>query len=253
MAFRPTRRRGPRESEDGADLTGSVRLRRERAVRRQRLGLLVTLVVGALAVAATWAVAFSPLLATRTVDVRGTTLLTPAQVADAAQVPLGVPLLQQDRRAIATGVHSLAPVREVEVVRSWPHTLGIRVAERTPSVAFVVNGGFMLVDSQGVGYAQVPELPKDVLLARGDSSAPGITAAVGRTLGTLPADVRDQVRGVGADSPVKVSLDLDEKRVVVWGGPDDPELKARVLAVLLEQAPSATVYDVSAPAFPATR
>ena len=175
------------------------------------------------------------------------------QVADAAQVPLGVPLLQQDRRAIATGVHSLAPVREVEVVRSWPHTLGIRVAERTPSVAFVVNGGFMLVDSQGVGYAQVPELPKDVLLARGDSSAPGITAAVGRTLGTLPADVRDQVRGVGADSPVKVSLDLDEKRVVVWGGPDDPELKARVLAVLLEQAPSATVYDVSAPAFPATR
>ena len=250
MAFRPARGRGPRGDDDRADPTGSVR---ERAVRRQRRGLLVTLVVGVLAVAATWTVAFSPLLATRTVDVQGVSLLTPVQVAEAAKVPLGVPLLRQDRRAIATGVRSLAPVREVDVVLEWPHTLGIRVAERTPVVAFVVNGGYMLVDGEGAAYARVPELPEDVLLARGDGAAPGLTAAVGRTLGSLPVDVREQVRGVVADSPVKVILELDEKRVVVWGGPEDAELKTRVLAVLAEQAPSATVYDVSAPAFPATR
>ena len=164
MAFRPARGRGPRGDEDRADPTGSVR---ERAVRRQRRGLLVTLVVGVLAVAATWTVAFSPLLATRTVDVQGVSLLTPVQVAEAAKVPLGVPLLRQDLRAIATGVRSLAPVREVDVVLEWPHTLGIRVAERTPVVAFVVNGGYMLVDGEGVAYARVPELPEDVLLARG--------------------------------------------------------------------------------------
>lgn len=244
-------RRGARD--DVADLTGPIRLRRERAVRRQRRRLRVILVVGVLAVAALWAVAFSPLLATRTVQVRGTGLMTPAQVTDTAQVPLGVPLLQQRPEAVATRVRSLAPVREVEVSRSWPHTLEIRVTERTPSVAFEVNGGFMLVDAEGAGYAQVPELPEDVLRAEGDSGDPQVTAAVGRTLGTLPTDVRDLVRGVRAASAAEVTLELDDGRVVVWGGPEEPELKAEVLVVLLDQLPEAEVYNVSAPAFPTTR
>jgi cell division protein FtsQ len=99
----------------------------------------------------------------------------------------------------------------------------------------------------------VPQLPKDVLQAQGSGAAPDITAAVGRTVGTLPAEVRGQVRGVRADSATAVTLELDGSRTVVWGGPEDPGLKAEVLTVLLEQVPSAKVYDVSAPAFPTTR
>lgn len=201
--------------DDVADLTGPIRLRRERAVRRQRRRLLVTLVVGVLAVAVFWTLAFSPLFATRTC--------------------------------------TLAPVREVQVTRSWPHTMDIRVSERTPAVAFAVNGGYMLVDSEGVGYAEVPELPEGLLQAQGDAADPGVTAAVGRTLGTLPAEVRDRVRGVRATSAAEVVLELDEGRAVVWGGPEQPELKSEVLAVLLEHLPETEVYDVSAPAFPTTR
>lgn len=239
--------------EEVSDLTGPIRQRRDRGVRHQRRRLLVLLVAGVLALAATWAVAFSPLLATREVRVEGSVLLAPDLVADTAQVPLDLPLLRQDTRAIAARTTALAPVREVDVVRSWPHTLLVRVTERTPTVAFGIDGGYLLVDSDGVAYATVPDLPEGVLLAEGDATFDPTTQAVGRTVGTLPTEVRDRVTGVRADSPADVVLELDEEYAVAWGGPDQPDLKGRVLAVLLDQVPDAELYDVSAPAFPTTR
>lgn len=243
--------RGARE--EVSDLTGPIRQRKDRGLCHQRRRLLVLLVVGVLALAATWAAAFSPLLATREVRVQGNALLAPDLVAETAGVPLGLPLLRQDTRAIAARTTALAPVREVDVVRSWPHTLLVRVTERTPTVAFGIDGGYLLVDSDGVAYATVPELPEGVLLAEGDATSDATTQAVGQTVGSLPAEVRDRVTGVRADSPADVVLKLDEQYAVAWGGPDQPDLKRQVLGVLMDQVPDAELYDVSAPAFPTTR
>lgn len=253
MTVPPESRRTRRRHGGEDDLTGPIRLRQERAVRRRRRRLLVALGIGLVLVAGAWGLWFSPLFATRTVDVRGTSLLTPEQVTGAAQVPPGLPLPQQDRAAIEARVRTLAPVREVEVVRSWPHTLGIRISERTPVVAFTVNGGFLLVDSEGVAYAQVPEQPADLLRAEGDSVDTDLTSAVGRTVGALPDDIRSQVLGVRADSPAAITLELKSGTRVVWGDPENAELKGQVLAVLRDQVPDATSYDVSVPAFPTTQ
>lgn len=253
MAARPDSRRASRRPGGDDDLTGPIRLRQQRSVRRRRRRLLVALGIGLLLVAAVWGLWFSPLFATRTVDVRGTSLLTPEQVTDAAQVPPDLPLPQQDRAAIGARIRTLAPVREVEVVRSWPHTLGIRISERTPVVAFTANGGFLLVDSEGVAYAQVPEQPADLLRAEGDGIDADVTSAVGRTIGALPDDIRAQVLGVRADSPAAITLELDSGTRVVWGDPENAELKGQVLAVLRDQVPDARDYDVSIPAFPTTR
>lgn len=236
-----------------ADLTGPIRLRHERAVRRQRRRLAVGLVISVLVAAGVWVVAYSPVLATRTVDVRGTSLLTPDQVTRAAAVPSGVPLLRQDTTAIASRVRTLAPVRDVTVVRSWPDTIRLEITERTPVVVFPVNGSYLLVDAEGQAYAQVATAPEDVLQAAGRAGDPAVTAAVGRTVATLPASIRGQVRTVTADSPAAVTLGLDKGRTVVWGGPEDAQLKGQVLDALLTKVGGAKVYDVSAPAFPTTR
>ncbi|MPN17416.1 Cell division protein FtsQ [bioreactor metagenome] len=206
-----------------------------------------------LVAAAVWVVALSPVFATRTVVVRGTSLLTADQVTTAAAVPSGVPLVRQDTAASAARVRTLAPVRDVAVSRSWPDTIALQITERTPVVVFPVNGTYLLVDAEGQAYAQVAAAPADVLQAGGRADDSAVTSAVGRTMATLPASVRSQVRDVRADSPAAVTLELDKGRTVVWGGPEDPQLKGQVLDVLLKQVGGAKVYDVSAPAFPTTR
>ncbi|QGF24236.1 cell division protein FtsQ/DivIB [Raineyella fluvialis] len=245
------RRAVPRDGV--ADLSGPIRLRRERALRRQRRRLAVALVISVLVAVAVWLLALSPVFATRAVDVQGTSLLTPDQVIAAAQVPDSVPLVRQDTTEIATRVRSLAPVRDVTVLRSWPHTISLQITERSPVVAFPVNGTYVLVDAEGRAYAQVGDAPKDVLQAQGNPGDSAVTSAVGRTVATLPAAIRAQVRSVRADSAAAVTLELDKGRTVVWGGPEDPQLKGQVLTVLLKQVDGAKVYDVSAPAFPTTR
>ncbi|WOP17651.1 cell division protein FtsQ/DivIB [Raineyella sp. LH-20] len=250
---RADRGRGADRRDGVADLTGPIRLRRERAVRRQRRRLAVGLVLSVLVAAGVWVAAFSPLFATQTVDVRGTALLTREQVVRTAAVPTGVSLARQDTAAIAARVRTLAPVRDVSVVRSWPGTITLVITERTPTVVFPVDGTFLLVDADGQAYAQVSTAPKGVLQADGRADDPTVTAAVGRVVATLPPAIRNQVRTVRADSPAAVTLGLDKGRTVVWGGPEDAELKGQVLDALLKQASGAKVYDVSAPAFPATR
>ncbi len=206
-----------------------------------------------LVAAAVWLVALSPVLATRAVVVRGTALLTADQVTTAAAVPSGVPLVRQDTAAIAARVRTLAPVRDVTVTRAWPDTITLQVTERTPVVLFPVNGTYLLVDAEGQAYAQVADAPQDVLQARGAADDVAVTSAVGRTVATLPGSIRSQVKGVRAESAAAVTLELDKGRTVVWGGPEDPQLKGQVLDVLLKQVGGAKVYDVSAPAFPTTR
>lgn len=250
MRGRPAR--GAAARDGVSDLSGPIRQRHDRQLRRQRRRLLALVVGGVLAVAATWAVAFSPLLGTRDVRVEGTALLSRDQVLDAAQVPMGLPLVRQDTRGIGERTMSLAPVRGVEVTRSWPDTVRLEVSERSPVAAFPVDGGHLLVDAEGVAYATVADLPDGVLEAEGSGSS-ATAEAVGRTLAALPAGIRDRVTGVRADSPAAVVLRLDQGRSVVWGGPEDGELKAEVLGALLDRVPDAATYDVSAPAFPTTR
>jgi hypothetical protein len=67
--------------------------------------------------------------------------------------------------------------------------------------------------------------------------------------------VRSRVLTVSATGPYAITVTLSpsnakQKSVtVLWGGPDQPDLKARILAALIGNG--AAHYDVSAPAAPA--
>lgn len=245
----------PARSHPGrlADLTGPLRLRRLAEVRRQRRRLWWGLISGLVAIAAVWVVAFSPILATRRVDISGFSLLTDDQVRSAAAVPLGMPLIRQDTTAVAERVRTLAPVESVRVRRVWPDALVIEVRERSPVAAFRDGGTWLLVDAGGVAYARGTTRPDGVLAVSGDGTDEDVARAVGRVVSGLPDDVAARVTSVAAPSAAEVTLRLSGGHKVVWGGPDDGDLKAEVLRTLLRDVPDASTYDVSAPAFPATR
>ncbi|MGN6090349.1 MAG: cell division protein FtsQ/DivIB [Actinomycetales bacterium] len=254
-----------RERAGAVDARGRFAAR-ARARRLLRLRpLLGCLAVVALLAGAAWLVLASPWLRVSTVAVSGTHRLDAAAVRTAAAVPAHEALARVDTGAIAQRVSQLAPVKHVEVTRSWPSTIRVTVTERTP-IAVLRNGNspLQLVDATGTPFAAVAAVPRGlpvVTLAfasqHADRRTTAAIAAAAHVAAGLPADLRAKVRTITAQSADDVRLALattaESTAAVVWG--DDTQLaqKSAVLRVLLATAPHATTYDVSAPDAPTTQ
>ena len=89
----------------------------------------------------------------------------PRQVREAAAVPVGEPLVSVDTDAVEARLRRKLPrIDSVEVVRSWPHGIGLKVTERTPVLLIEKGGKFVEVDDEGVRFATVARAPKGVPL-----------------------------------------------------------------------------------------
>lgn len=227
----------------------AARARTARWVRRRPLLLGVAGL--ALVAGLGWAALCSPVLALRQVEVVGTVRLPADQVSSVAADELGTPLPRVDVAALAREVEALAMVRRVEVVRSWPRSIQIRVEERVPLAAVPAQGGFAVLDADGVVVAETAQPPVDVPLVEVDVARAGAAAlrAATAVVRALPEDLRSQVARAGAASADSVVLDLRSGAQVRWGSADEPAAKAAALRALLS-VPAAR-YDVSAPAVPA--
>ncbi len=230
-------------------------VRRAQEVRRRPRRLWGYAAVAVLVAAAlVWVVAFSPLLAVRTVEVVGVPASEVAPIRELAQVPAGTPLARVDTAAVADRVTQRATVADVSIERSWPGTLVIHASPRTPFLV-VKNpqGQLQVVDETGVAYAVVRKAPKDVPVVTAASDAAlsrdALRAAVS-VVRVLPASMQDQVSAVTVSSANLVTLKV-AKTTVVWGGVDAPERKLEIVQALLPGKHK--VIDVSAPATPVTR
>jgi cell division protein FtsQ len=197
-----------------------------------------------------YAVTFTSLLGVRHVEVAGTRTVTPEQVRAAAAIPQGSPMLRLDLPRIRDRVAALPRVAAVEVDRSWPGTVWLRVEERTPVGVIRTPDGAHLVDRTGRDYATVPDPPSGVPELELARAAPDdrVTMAVVGVLAAVPDRVRPEVISVGAGSPGSVVLHLSGGREVRWGGVESSARKAAVLQVLLSR--DGSVYDVSSPELP---
>lgn len=220
--------------------------RRRRRLRRALLGLLALVPVGVLA----WLLLSSPMLSLRAVEVQGNERLPVGAVVLAADVDLDTPLARVDTSAVQARVAALAPVAAVQVQRTWPGTLTIRVVERV-GVAFVVAdaGRSRLVDATGKPFKTVATAPEGLPRLRvgppGPAAQDPATTAALQVLTGLPAALHERVASIGADSPTTVTLRLEGGRTVVWGEAGDGERKADVVAALLRRG--GRTIDVSSP------
>ncbi|MFF9404379.1 cell division protein FtsQ/DivIB [Streptomyces anandii] len=264
MAGPTTAERGERQQKS----SGPPLVRRLGRLRRPPLRTIVILatIVALLAGGSLWILYGSQWTRVERVSVSGTRVLTPEQVRTAAEVPVGAPLISVDTDAVAARLRRELPrIDTVEVVRSWPHGIGLNVVERTPVLVEEKAGKFVEVDAEGVRFATVSQVPKGVpvlqlSLSRSASSAASlrrfdegrlVREAVG-VAGRVPGEVARRTRVVKVRTYDDISLELTDGRTVVWGSGEQGAQKARALAALMKAAPGARHFDVSVPTAPAS-
>ncbi|MCZ0989675.1 cell division protein FtsQ/DivIB [Streptomyces diastatochromogenes] len=261
MAGPTTAERGERQQES----SGPPPARR---LSRPRLRTIVILTVALVLLGAgsAWALYGSSWLRVRQVSVTGTRVLTPADVREVASVPVGDPMISVDTDAIEARLRRKLPrIDTVDVVRSWPHGIGLKVVERTPVLLVRKAGNFVEVDDEGVRFATVSQAPKGVPTLELTASRSGSGSASFRRFGTdrlvreavqvagdLPAAVARDTRTVQVRSYDDISLELGDGRTVAWGSGGSGRVKARALTALMKAAPGARHFDVSVPTAPAS-
>lgn len=260
MAGTTAAERGERRRES----SGPPRVRRPKA---PRLRTIVILGAGLLfaATVTCWVLYGSDWLRVERVSVSGTRVLTPGQVREAADVPVGEPLASVDTEAIEARLLERAPrIDTVDVMRSWPDEIGLKVTERTPVLLVRKGRDFIEVDDDGVRFAAVSRAPKGVPLLElaidRESAAAGlrrfgedrlVREAV-RVADRVPAAVARDTRTVKVRSYDDISLELRGGRTVAWGSGEKSGEKARALTALMKAEPGARHFDVSVPTAPAS-
>ncbi|MFF6981192.1 cell division protein FtsQ/DivIB [Streptomyces sp. NPDC008343] len=261
MAGPTTAERGERQQES-SDPPLARRLR----VRRLRTMIILLAVLVLLGAGSVWLLYGSKWLRVERVSVSGTRVLTPAQVLEAADVPVGAPLISVETDVIEARLRRKLPrIDVVEVDRSWPRGIGLKVAERTPVLIVQKDGKFVEVDKEGVRFATVSMAPKGVpaleLTVSRSSSAAASLRRFGearlmreavRVADALPDAVARGTQVVKVRSYDDISLVLSGGTTVVWGSGEKGAAKARTLTALMKASPDARYFDVSVPTAPAS-
>ncbi|MFE2329370.1 cell division protein FtsQ/DivIB [Streptomyces sp. NPDC059385] len=231
--------------------------------RMRRGPVLLAALAAALLLAGggTWVLYGSSWLRVEKVTAGGTEVLTSEQVVAAAAVPVGAPLVSVDTDEIADRVRGRLPrIDSVDVVRAWPHGIGLKVTERKPVLLIKKDANFVEVDASGVRFDTVPKAPAGVpvleLNAGGSPSArrfdeERLLHEAVLIAGALPGPVSKQTVQVKVGSYDSVVLELTGGRSVTWGSGEQNEAKGRALTALLKAAPKAGHFDVSVPTAPA--
>ncbi|MFF4139886.1 cell division protein FtsQ/DivIB [Streptomyces sp. NPDC001698] len=262
MAGPATAERGERQQESSSGPPLVHRLRR----MSPRTIVILSLALICLGAGSLWVLYDSQWTRVEHVSVSGTTVLTPAQVSAAARVRLGTQLISVDIDAVEARLRRELPrIDSVDVVRSWPHGIGLKVVERTPVMVEEKGGKFVEVDAKGVRFATVSQVPKGVPLLELSLSRSSAAAASLRRLGEarlvreavavagrIPTAVARETRVVKVRTYDDISLELSGGRTVAWGSSENGRLKARTLTALMKAAPGARHFDVRVPTAPAS-
>ncbi|WP_171171728.1 FtsQ-type POTRA domain-containing protein [Streptomyces sp. I05A-00742] len=232
--------------------------------RLSRRTRLVVRVVAAVLLGAGigWVLYGSSWLRATHVEVDGVEVLTADEVREAADAPLGEPLISVDTDAIGERLRKRLPrIESVDVERDWPHGVSVEVTERQPRAILEKGGKFIEIDGMGVRFATVDRPPRKVprLVMEAPADAPG-TRRFGRARleregvrvsASLPPDVRRDTLVIRVRSYDAITVELTGGRTVVWGSGERGEAKARSLTALMKAARGANHFDVSAPGAPA--
>lgn len=195
--------------------------------------------------------AFSPLMAVDTITVVGASRVDANKIVAQLQSQVGKPLPLVDYGEVRKVLQEQILIESFTAEAQPPHTLMLRLVERTPVGYLLQKKEYVLVDAAGVVIERGAERtqPYPVIDVK-DASAksPGFSAAI-EVMQSLPASLAGQVDRIAASTTDDVTLILGNGARIVWGGPENGDLKARVLSSLMAIHPVGSVseYNVSSP------
>ncbi|MFH8486244.1 cell division protein FtsQ/DivIB [Streptomyces longisporoflavus] len=256
---------GPTTAERQRITSGPPRPPRSRARVRPRTLILSLIALVLLGAGGVWLFYGSQWLRVERVTTSGTRVLTPEEVREAAAAPVGSPLVSVDTDVLENRLRKkLRRIDSVDVERSWPHEISLKVTERKPVLLIEKGGKFVEVDAKGVRFATVGHAPKGVPLLELTPDRENAASSLRRfdshrlrreavsVAGALPAAVERDTRVVKVRSYDSISLELSGDRTVAWGSSEKGRAKASTLSALMKAAPKARHFDVSVPTAPAS-
>ena len=251
--------RDPKLDADQGLSSARLRFEKRAAAARRRPRVIASVAVALLLLLGlvAWLGWFSPVFTADTVVVKGASKAQSAQVRRVAAVRLGGPVLRVDTDGVAGRLEADREWADIRVTRSLPHTVTITVRPREAALAVrTASGKVEVVDGDGFVFRTVAKPPEGVPLVTSGATVvtrAGVTAAL-QALAALDPAMRETVSGVTVSAADQVKFALKVKgarKTVVWGGPGDAAIKAKLVTILAQQ-PGSTV-DVSVPSSPVTR
>jgi cell division protein FtsQ len=216
------------------------------------LGIVSALVALVLLVLAT---TFTPLLSIDKIVVSGESRVPEKQLQNVLKKYLGTPLTTISDASVASDLKGFPIIESISLVSKPPHTLEVRITERTP-IAIVVQGGTQyLYDPAGVrlgvatGYEKLPT----VIVTGNPKNSTTYRQAIDVIL-ALPLQLLDRVAYIQAKTRDNVTLRLRgaSAQNVIWGDSENSILKSKVLKTLLLKTSTKVraTFDVSSPLTP---
>lgn len=242
--------------EEPAPIPFKARRKKQKSCRSWLYASLALVLAVALFVGVVF---FSPLLATRTIKVEGASLLDETTVQQQLRQLEGVPMTQITESEVADLIGNQNVLYGVTLQANPPHELIVQLRERVPVAVVEHEGSFVLVDNEGVqlGTAPSAEAAGVPLVGGGlDILGSDVFTTITKVLASLPTSILSQVSEAKADSASTITLHMRDGTKVVWGTPEDSELKAKVLVQLMTSVGSeggAETYDVSSPLVPTVK
>ncbi|MEY3071391.1 MAG: putative cell division protein FtsQ [Actinomycetota bacterium] len=208
-----------------------IAIRREEGRRRLRwftvLGLAVASVIIVLLLLT------SPLLSVRKVDVEGVVYANPELIASIVDSIDGEPILTVDLNAAENKLLMIPWVRQARVSMHLPSRVTIEVVERSPIAFFRSVDGFnRVIDRDGRVLDVIEGDPVDFtpiigtgpnLSAGQNTEQPFLGAA--ELINALPSELRARLLTVTVSPEGEVSLALTNDVEVLFGRPDDFQVK----------------------------
>lgn len=224
--------------------------------KRYAIGsLLVSLV---LLFALVLAAVYSPLLSVEKIVVTGNQRVSHQKLVAALKNQIGRPLPQVSSSDIGAQLKSFSLIESFSIVSQPPHTLLVRVVERTPIAIVYSAGQFSYFDPAGVRIGSVTRtdtLP--VLDIKGTPATSETYKTAISVLLALPANMLGKIAVMTVKSTDNVTFRLRgyAGQKVVWGDKSNAILKSKVLAALIKNQSKndRVTYDVSSPNAPTVR
>ena len=189
-----------------------------------------------------WSLYLSKWFIAQEISVTGNERLTIEQISTLAEVPIGNSLMSIDTAAMASQLMSMPEIEVATVERGWPHTILIKVTERTPIAVAATASGFNLIDSQGHNAGVVAAPPAGLLIISAQPDSNAMLGAI-KTLAAIP--VQWQLIGLSAATQDSIVATLGSGAVITFGSSERAADKVEVAQALMEKGYS--VINVSAP------
>ncbi len=213
----------------------------KQSTRKPKIPRVIWLIL-VIAVFVWWSLYLSKWFIAQDISVTGNERLTIEQISTLAEVSIGNSLMSIDTAAMASQLMSMPEIEVATVERGWPHTILIKVTERTPIAVAATASGFNLIDSQGHNAGVVAAPPAGLLIISAQPDSNAMLGAI-KTLAAIPAQW--QLIGLSAPTQDSIVATLGSGAVITFGSSERAADKVEVAQALMEKGYS--VINVSAP------